>query len=221
LLEEALALHRATRDWIGAGMRLAELGIAADETDHPSVAAARYRESLQCFWADRDGMMVHIALIGLAALAAAHGHPEEAARLLGAVDAVRQRTGAAVLRHFAPTCRKAETLARVRLGESLYETAIADGMRLALPDAVAAGVAFADVLAADPRADLAAQPFGLSAREVDILRLVVAGKTNPEIADRLFITYRTVTTHLTHIYAKLGVANRTEAVALAVQQAIV
>ena len=55
----------------------------------------------------------------------------------------------------------------------------------------------------------------LSAREIEVLRLVAKGRTNAEIADDLFVSHRTVTTHLTHIFAKLDVAGRAEAVALA------
>lgn len=53
----------------------------------------------------------------------------------------------------------------------------------------------------------------LSQREQEVLELVAAGTTNPEAAARLFITDCTVKTHLLHIYAKLGVADRAAAVA--------
>ena len=58
----------------------------------------------------------------------------------------------------------------------------------------------------DPRA--AAGALGLSAREVEVLELVVAGMSNGEIADRLFITRKTAAVHVTHILDKLGVSNR-------------
>ena len=51
----------------------------------------------------------------------------------------------------------------------------------------------------------------LSARELEVLRLVAAGSTNGEIARRLWVTEQTVKFHLSNIYRKLGVGNRTEA----------
>jgi DNA-binding NarL/FixJ family response regulator len=51
----------------------------------------------------------------------------------------------------------------------------------------------------------------LSRRELEVLALVAAGSTNGEIAQRLWVTEQTVKFHLSNIYRKLGVANRTEA----------
>jgi DNA-binding CsgD family transcriptional regulator/tetratricopeptide (TPR) repeat protein len=59
---------------------------------------------------------------------------------------------------------------------------------------------------APPRTRLPGQ---LSVREAEIAQLVADGLSNPEIADRLFISQRTVTTHLQHIYQRLGVGSRT------------
>jgi LuxR family maltose regulon positive regulatory protein len=62
-----------------------------------------------------------------------------------------------------------------------------------------------------------AQPFTepLSERELEVLQLVAAGKSNREISDQLFVTVDTVKKHLTHVFNKLGVGSRTQAVALA------
>jgi predicted ATPase/DNA-binding CsgD family transcriptional regulator len=54
---------------------------------------------------------------------------------------------------------------------------------------------------------------GLSDRELDVLRLVAVGCSNREIADRLFVSVSTVKKHINHIYDKLDVKNRTQAVA--------
>jgi LuxR family maltose regulon positive regulatory protein len=55
----------------------------------------------------------------------------------------------------------------------------------------------------------------VSEREFEVLTLVAAGRANREIADELFITVDTVKRHVTHILAKLGAQNRTQAAARA------
>ena len=58
-------------------------------------------------------------------------------------------------------------------------------------------------------------PDPLSARELEVLRLVAAGNSNRDISAQLFVTVDTVKKHLTHIFAKLGVSSRTQALARA------
>lgn len=55
----------------------------------------------------------------------------------------------------------------------------------------------------------------LTGREIDVLRLIAAGYSNPEIAERLFLSVGTVKTHVKHIYGKLGVDDRVKAAAAA------
>jgi LuxR family maltose regulon positive regulatory protein len=55
----------------------------------------------------------------------------------------------------------------------------------------------------------------LSAREVEVLRLVAAGKSNQQIADALVISPNTVLRHISHIFRKTGAANRVEAASFA------
>jgi len=63
-------------------------------------------------------------------------------------------------------------------------------------------------------------PLGLSPREVEVLRLIAAGLSNTEIADRLVLSVRTVERHTVNIYAKIGARGRTEATAYAVQHGL-
>jgi DNA-binding NarL/FixJ family response regulator len=64
-------------------------------------------------------------------------------------------------------------------------------------------------------------PTGLSAREVEVLRLVAAGLTNAAVAKRLFLSPRTVGWHLGSIYRKLGLHSRTELTRFAVDYGLV
>jgi DNA-binding NarL/FixJ family response regulator len=62
-----------------------------------------------------------------------------------------------------------------------------------------------------PRAASARSPGGLTRRELEVLRLVAEGHSNSQLAGMLWVTEQTVKFHLSSIYRKLGVANRTEA----------
>jgi DNA-binding NarL/FixJ family response regulator len=59
------------------------------------------------------------------------------------------------------------------------------------------------------------RPAGLTEREVEVLRLVASGKSNPEIAAALVLSEKTVARHLSNIFAKLDVSSRTAAAAFA------
>ena len=63
-------------------------------------------------------------------------------------------------------------------------------------------------------------PAGLTAREIEVLRLLARGLSNPQIAERLVITRKTVGSHVEHIYAKVGVSSRAAASLFAVQHGL-
>jgi DNA-binding NarL/FixJ family response regulator len=71
------------------------------------------------------------------------------------------------------------------------------------------------------RAPTRTHPFGLTARESDVLRLVAAGLTDAMIADRLFISPRTVGQHLRAVYAKLDVNSRAAATRVAIEHNLI
>ena len=64
-------------------------------------------------------------------------------------------------------------------------------------------------------------PSTLTLREQDVLRLLIDGRSNREIAEALYISHRTATTHVTHILAKFGVETRAAAVTYAFQHYLV
>jgi DNA-binding NarL/FixJ family response regulator len=62
---------------------------------------------------------------------------------------------------------------------------------------------------------------GLTTREIQVLRLVASGLTDAQVAEQLVISPRTVNTHLTSIYNKLGVSSRLAATRYALEQRVV
>jgi DNA-binding CsgD family transcriptional regulator/pimeloyl-ACP methyl ester carboxylesterase len=86
------------------------------------------------------------------------------------------------------------------------------------------GIRAIETFVADLASEEAATPAGgpilLSKREQEVLRLIARGLSNQQIADELVISVRTVERHINHIYAKLGVHNRAQAAAYAVQQGV-
>ena len=68
---------------------------------------------------------------------------------------------------------------------------------------------------AAPQPHAEAAPYGLTVRELLVLRLLAAGRTNPQIGAELFISPKTVSVHVTRILRKLGVSTRVQAAALA------
>jgi NarL family two-component system response regulator LiaR len=79
----------------------------------------------------------------------------------------------------------------------------------------------AEVLIKAATAPAEAEAEGLTVRELEILRLMVSGESNPDIAERLFVSRSTVKFHVSNILMKLGAASRTEAVAIALQKGLV
>jgi DNA-binding CsgD family transcriptional regulator len=218
LVDEAAALFRAAGDrtWLAASD--AYLGLFAAAEGRLPEAAGRYRACLRGYAAAGDASFIYTPLPGLAALAVEVGLPEAAARLLGAADAQLQRTGAGLPPFRRPAYERAGAGARAALGEAAFAAAHAAGRDLGLED----WFAEADrIVAAVEAAERPARPPGtgaqadLTARELEVLRLLAAGRSNRAIAEDLFISPPTVKVHVTHIFAKLGVDTRVAAAAYA------
>jgi DNA-binding CsgD family transcriptional regulator len=112
---------------------------------------------------------------------------------------------------------------RLLIGRALRALGDPDSAEVEL---VAARRCFVDVGARPAEREVAtllspSRPGGLTEREVEVLRLVASGKSNPEIAAALFLSEKTVARHLSNIFAKVDVSSRTAAAAYAFEHQLV
>jgi two-component system NarL family response regulator len=109
----------------------------------------------------------------------------------------------------------------LRAGAKAY--LLKDTPREALLDTIRAVAAGHTRVPADVAAKLAERVSSeaLTARELDVLRLIVAGNSNREIATQLYISEGTVKTHVTHLLMKLGASDRTQAATTALKRGLV
>lgn len=111
----------------------------------------------------------------------------------------------------------ADILGAVEAGASGYLLKDAPPRELvaAVRAAAAGESALAPVIATRLLDRMRAPQISLSAREMEVLDLVAAGRSNSDVAAALFVSETTVKSHLAHIFSKLGVASRTAAVSAA------
>jgi predicted ATPase/class 3 adenylate cyclase/DNA-binding CsgD family transcriptional regulator len=165
------------------------------------------REALAVAAAVDAHLVTPDALECVAGLAGDAGSHREAARLYGAADAVRQTTGAARFKTNDDAYTTAVGTVREALGHSEFESAWAEGAALSALEAIA----YARRGHGDRKRPTTGWP-ALTPTERDVVRLVSEGLANNDIASRLFISPRTVQSHLTHVYNKLSVSSRVQLV---------
>ncbi|MGB9222884.1 response regulator transcription factor, partial [Mycobacterium sp.] len=144
-------------------------------------------------------------LESLARLAADGGSYPHAARILGAADGIRQRTGEVRFPMYQADYDATVVAVREALEQNDFDDAWAEGAALSTEEAIA--------YVQRGRGERKRPTSGwasLTPMERDVVGLVREGLGNKEIGARLFISPRTVQTHLTHVYAKLGIASRVE-----------
>ena len=198
------------------------LGLIACGRGDAAGAAALLADNLARVREGGSPQAVATALADVATLAATVGSWAPAARLFAASEALRQAEGAALTLPARTVYEAAGTTVRRALGDSVYAAERAIGLALRWEIALTtAGEFLAAVPPLPTSPPSPAEAAGLTPREHDVLRLVAAGKSNPEIADALFIGRGTVHTHVSHILAKLGAASRTEAAAIAHRRGLV
>ena len=143
----------------------------------------------------------------LAALAGDAGSHCEAARLFGAATAIRQRMGLPRFKVWDAGHEASLAALRNAMGQEDFDSAWAEGAALSGEEAIA--------YAQRGRGERKRPTSGwgsLTPTERDVVRLVSEGLGNNDIATRLFVSPRTVQSHLTHVYTKLGLTSRVQLV---------
>jgi predicted ATPase/class 3 adenylate cyclase/DNA-binding CsgD family transcriptional regulator len=141
----------------------------------------------------------------LATLAGDAGSHREAARLFGAAEAIRQRMGLVRLKVWDAGYEASAANVRDALGDSDFDSAWAEGAALSTEEAIAYAQR-----GRGQRKRPASGWGSLTPTELDVVRLVSEGLTNNDVATTLFVSPRTVQTHLTHVYTKLGLSSRVQ-----------
>jgi predicted ATPase/DNA-binding CsgD family transcriptional regulator len=219
LNEEGLALYREVSDALGVLACLWNIGLVKLAQGDYERSTTLLRESLRLAWDLDHKLYIQYSIIGLAGVAASRVRPVRAAQLWGAAEGMSETYGT----QFPPAGRSlidhegrmAE--ARSHLEEAAFHAAWAEGKAMSLEQVVE--YALDQEAAPEPTAQ-EDYPAGLSAREAEVLRLVATGLTNAEVADKLFLSSRTIEWYLGSIYRKLGFHSRTEAARFAVEHGL-
>src|SRR5262245_39186420 len=207
---DALSRARMTNHAPTLALALSADGACARHDGEPDRAEDRFHEALAV--AQQASLLPDACdvLEALAGAVADQQRFDEAARLFGAAQALRDTTG--YVRFPVRHAGYVSDVAHIRqaLGSDRLATAWAEGAELSLDDAVA--------YARRGKGRRKRPSHGwnsLTPTELQIVELVARGLTNPQIGDRLFISRRTVQTHLSHVFTKLGVSTRAELAATA------
>jgi DNA-binding CsgD family transcriptional regulator len=221
---EALVLFRRQDDDFGTAMVLCDLALAASHGPDPANAVALFLDSLDAWRkiGNKEGLVDWLPCV--ATLAIACRWHELGVRLLAAVERASETIG---YRFEPPELARQEQaldVAQSTLGLAAYTEAMAEGRRLTLESAIATATELLTALREEPAAKEEQKkpaPYGLTRRELDVLRLLIDGRSDRQIGDALSISHRTVMSHVEHILNKLDVDSRTAAATQAVRLGLV
>ena len=222
LLRQALTVFGRVNDDRGTANVLVELGWTDLESGDRRSAAERLQQALEIQHRLSNRPELVDTLEAIASWATAAGQPATAVEIWAVTARWRAATGRVRRPRFEAAFQRERETAATLIGEDKLAAAWEKGATRDLDQIVeAASRLFALPIAAAPAAaPVPSHRFALTPRELDVLRLIAEGLKDIEIAERLFITRRTVTTHVERILGKLGVRSRTAAASLAIRHGL-
>jgi DNA-binding CsgD family transcriptional regulator len=141
----------------------------------------------------------------LGTLAGDAGSHREATQFFGAAQAIRERRGAVRFKMYDADYHAAVAALRDAMDDSDFDSAWAEGAAMSTEEAIAYAQR-----GRGARKRPASGWASLTPTERDVVRVISEGLGNKDIATRLFVSPRTVQTHLTHVYTKLGLTSRVQ-----------
>jgi predicted ATPase/DNA-binding CsgD family transcriptional regulator len=190
------------------------LGLTEYLDGSPGAAAALFTESLDL--TRRIGMKAQTAyaLLGLALAGRGGADPVRSARLHGASDQALADQGHALEALESQLADRDRQRLRTAIGAEAFEAEYAAGRALDQAQVLELATGTPGPAPAGQLPD-PLDRFGLTEREREVLDLLAAGRSNPQIGQELFISTKTASVHVSNILAKLGVTGRAEAAAVA------
>jgi predicted ATPase/DNA-binding CsgD family transcriptional regulator len=208
---QGVQLARQSGDLYALEIMLLNLGSAALFTGDLDDARPLLAEAIQLAHRLDDRVAIFYLLDAFGCRAALSGQARLAAHLFGAASTIRSEAGANVMPFLAPLLSQAEGSAVAALGATRFAAELAAGQRLDREAALDLALGKTAVDAArDAHGASAVKAGPLATREAEVAGLVADGLTNKQIGTRLFISERTVDSHVRSIMNKLGVSSRAQ-----------
>jgi predicted ATPase/DNA-binding CsgD family transcriptional regulator len=200
-LEEAVREGRELGDAFGIGMAHNWLGMIDLTAGDNDSARSHFLEAIPLL---ENDSVVAVSFFGLAACCL-EGNPERSIRLIGAGEALQPRSGLPKPRLLAKVVDEYRPRAAARVGKEIATRAFAEGFEMSRDEAIALALSEEQMPTGGRRR---APAGGLTPREGQVAALVSEGLTNRQIAETLYLSVRTVETHVDRILTKLGFHNR-------------
>ncbi len=227
-LMKALALRRVEAEKFTLAEALTLLGEVLQHQGEWETASKLYGECLIVAHDNGSRAVIAHVLHQLGTLAQAQNQIQRAVRLFASAAALRASAGGLGSHTTKIPAEQIQAIATARatLDEEAFAVLWTEGQAMKLDQTIAFALsqpapAEAAPLVEDEKATPLLSPAGLTAREVEVLRLLVQGLTYAQIADTLIISRRTVNSHASTIYSKLGVTSRAAAMRLALDHRLV